>query len=131
MRARAMALLAAAHGAGHLAAPLFEHREEVKDPVQVVGNVGLGLPPGAVVRSQFQIFGHGHGRKELAAFRHLGNPQPHQPFRGNPAHLPALEGHLSLFAHQAADGIEESGLARAVGADQGHDFAFLDVARDA
>ena len=41
---------------------------------------------------------------------------------------PAGEDDLPLPAHQAADGVEQGGLAGAVGADEGDDLACPDVA---
>ena len=101
--------------------------KELKDPLQVGVDGGLGLFAVAAVGPQFQVLRHGHGREKLAAFGDLGEPQPDDHLRGQARKRLPGEGQVAVLPHQSADGVEQGGLAGAVGPDQRDDLALPDA----
>ena len=89
--------------------------------LQILPDAG-GIPAGK--GAHLQVFQHGHLTEDPAALRHLGQT-PHQDLVGGmPGDVHPVKADLSAFgAQQARDGLENGGLAGAVGSDQRADLA--------
>ena len=118
-------LLAAREGPRNLTVTLLETREQGEDFLQVlfgfltVGDAGLS--------AQVQVFGHPQTRKDAASLRHHRHAHRHDVVRLDRGQVPPFEADRALAGFgQAADAAERGGLARAIRANQRHDFAFFD-----
>jgi hypothetical protein len=123
-------LLAAAHGVGELAAPLGKprkHGEHAGHPAL------LGGPRVADVGAHAQVVHDGHLAEQAAALGHQGDAGGHHPVRRLGLDGPALEQDVpaGLGPHQAGDGVEQRGLAGAVGAQNHRGPPGRDLKRDA
>jgi hypothetical protein len=113
-------LLAAAHGAGQLAGAFAQLGEVGERLLQPRGALGLGHQPAA----QLEVLGHRHLRETAAGLR---PPAPGRGFtiscvfsgRSSPS-----SSSVALARDQAVDGLQQRGLAGAVGA-QDHGQAGL------
>ena len=76
------------------------------------------------------VFAHGQLAKDGGFLRQVGQSQPGATVDGHLRHRLAVDQDVpTVRAHQPDDHVERSGLARAVGAEQAHHFAFLDRQR--
>ncbi len=119
-------LLAAAHRAGELAAPLGEAREEGEGLFDQRRDLAALLD----VRAELQVLHHRHLREDQPAFRHQGDAAPHDDVAGPSGQHFAGEADVALLRRQhARDHAHRRRLAGAVGAQQRHDLARLDGER--
>ena len=82
------------------------------------------------IGAKLQVLAHSHGREELAALGHQRATQQGDGFGGMTANLLLVKQDLaSLGTQQAGNGMQQGGLARAVGTDDGHDLARRNVDR--
>jgi hypothetical protein len=71
-------------------------------------------------------------RKDVPTFGDVADAESSDVVGGHVGDVPVLEVHRAAsFVHQPRDGHEGAGLARAIGADEGDDFAPLHRERDA
>ena len=118
-------LLAAGQGACHLLTPLLQAGEIVEDHFQILLRNGL-----VDVCTHLQIFLNGHLQKDAASLRHMGQARTQQLIGLRVGDVLAAEGNGSRpGVHQAGDSLQDGALARAVGADQGHDFPVANLER--
>lgn len=111
----------AGEGARQLAAALFQPGKVAVDPLHVLRHT-LGIRNG--IGAHFQVFLHGHLGKHMTALRHMGQPQPDDGVGGDRLEVRAVQRDgAGGGAQQSEDGMQRGGLARAVGADQGHQLA--------
>ena len=121
-------LLAAAQGAGQLLAALGQHRKQLVNPLQGLGGSG---PVGLGKRTQVQVFLNGQGTENAATFRRMGDPHADQAMRGHFVDGSGLEANFApRRAQQATDGVQGSGFAGAIRAENGDDFALPDMQID-
>src|SRR5690606_27092136 len=115
-------LLAARHGACPLVRALLESWEQVVDVFQAfLDFLCLQEEP-----AHLQVFRYGKVWKDAAAFRRDGDPAAHDSVRIVLGDVFAQEGDgAATGPGRAANRHEQRGLARAVGADQGDDLAFV------
>src|SRR5207253_5364892 len=107
---------------GGMSAPLLQSGEEAVDRVELPGTGALHVP------AHHEIFLGREAGKQPPALGHQRDPAPDDPAGRKTADR--LSGELDRFPRrpqQAADSLEESGLARAVRADERRDFAALDL----
>ena len=121
-------LLAAAEGAGHLAAPLLQAGEALVDVLNALRRVGAGLGE----RPHLQVLLHCHLQKDPPPLRALGQPMLNDLVGRNALQVLSVK-HDGAAAgmEQAGNCIQYRGLAGAVGADQGDDLPLVDLKRDA
>ena len=125
-------LLAAGEGAGELAPPLLEPREELEDGLEV----GLRLAPAPSaamaspdrVAAELEVLEDGEGSEELAPFGHERAAAAEDGLGPRPGDFLAFEGDAAgLGAQEAGEAVEESRLSRAVCPDYRDDLAGEDV----
>src|SRR6185295_17254895 len=112
-------LLTARQRAGPLLGPRGQHREVLGDHLQVLRDpVGVAAGVGA----HAQVLADREEREHLAALRYVGEAEARDPVRVEPLDRAALQGHTALLrVHDSGDGLEDGGLARPVGPQNGHD----------
>ena len=121
-------LFAAGEGASALAAPLQEAREELVDVFQAFLVFGFCL----VEAAQFEVFFDGERREDAPSFGDEGDAALADFVRRHAGEVfAAVFDFAGTRARAAADGVEQGAFARAVRADEGDDFAFMDVKVDA
>ena len=126
---RAHLLLAARHGAGHLAAPLLHARKQIEHEFQPLGIFGARARH---VGAHLQIVVDGQPRKQPAVFRHMGDAEIDDAMRRRRQHVGAFHrDRASGRPDQAGDHAHQRGLAGAVGADHADRLARLDLEVDA
>ncbi|KAI3478981.1 hypothetical protein L1887_59004 [Cichorium endivia] len=117
-------LLAARHGAGALAGAILEAREQFEDMLHARVDGGAVLEKAA----HFQVLGHRQVGEDAPPLGRDGDALAHDLVRGQLGDVLALEAHgAAAGARRAAEGHEQRGLARAVGADQRDDLAVVDM----
>ncbi len=120
-------LLAAREGAALLAGPLPETGEEPVDVLHLLEVLDLGTGEPA----HQQVLVDRQAREDPATLRRLPDSLADDFVGRNVGDVGALELHpAGARVEQAADGLESGGLAGAVGADQGHDLAAVDLEGD-
>ena len=115
-------LLAARQHAGFGVLALLQAREHGVHVVKA--------PAAALARTllpQQQVLLHRQGRKDVAAFRHVAQPQVGDLERLAAEQRVLLEAHRALCLHHPHDGLGGGRAARAIAPQQRHDFAGLDV----
>src|SRR6185369_6087074 len=122
-------LLAAGHGAGVLAAPLGQAREQ---RIDALARRGLAGAPAREIRADFEVLVDGQGREDLTPFGDLADAEIAHLVARPAGDVGALERDAArarpLDAGYRAD---QRRLAGAVGADDGDDLLLLDLDRHA
>src|SRR5499427_4759532 len=114
-------LLAAGERARALLGAASEHGEVVVHHLEVAGDAFPVLPR---VRAHLEVLAHGEEGKDLAPLRHVAEPQAHDAVGIHAAEEAAVERNCALLSvHYARHRLEDGGLARPVGAEDGHDSA--------
>ena len=103
--------LTARQGAGRLAPPLPQPREDGKHVPHGRTRAGIG--------AQLEVLRHRHVGKQRPRFRHQQQAARHQLLYGGTADVRAVEPALPRRGQQAHDGGQGSGFTGTVGADQG------------
>ena len=85
-------LLAARQRAAQLLQALFQAGKAAKDAIEAGLDFGFVR---AGVSAHFQVFHHRQRRKDLAAFRHLHDAQPHDVLRRRQGEVVAAEAHVA------------------------------------
>ena len=94
--------------------------------------IGPYLAVAPRMRAHLEVLGDGHALEDGAALGNLAYAHGHHFVRRQPGDLAVLERDASgAGADQPRDGLEQSRLAGAVGADQGDDLALVDRQLDA
>ena len=102
-------LLAAAHRAGELVAPLFETREQAEH----LAHPRLALVPRGEVTAELEVLAHRHLREELPPLRHQREPLRHDRCRRSRQRR-VVEQHLALVRNEASQRPQERRLPGAV-----------------
>ena len=90
-----------------------------EDHLQILGDAVCNR---AGVGTQPQVVPDGQEREYLAAFGHVSDALAHNGGRLVPAYILSFKHHGSLLRlHDARDGFQQRGLARAVGSEDGND----------
>src|SRR5262249_15344231 len=121
-------LLAARERARGLALALGELREQREDALEVVGK------PRASARDRgayLEILAYGHAGKDLPPLLHLRDAEVADAMTGRAEDAHAFELDRAPRGMHARDRADERGLARAVGAHDGHDLPRAHLERDA
>ena len=121
-------LLAAGEGTGHLLAAFFQAGELFKDPLHI--GVDVAAPAGE--STHVQIFLHRHLEEDPPSLGDQGQSLGNNLMAGYMVQRLAHELDMAgLAVEQAGNGVQSGGLAGAVGTDQGHDLALIDLKGDA
>ena len=100
--------------------PLFNHVFAQRPALRITLQLQHGL----------DVFAHAQLAEDGGLLRQVGQPQPGAAVDGHLRHRLAVDQDVAAVrAHQPDDHVERGGLARAVGAEQAHHFAFLDRQR--
>ena len=99
--------------------------EDGAEPVLDDPPVGAPAEP-----AEEEVLLDGHGREHRSPLGDEGQSRI-DDVPGVRRQHPAVEQHPALVGEQTADGLEGGGLARAVGADEGHDLPVVDPQVDA
>src|SRR2546421_7601243 len=122
-------LLATRKRATDLIQTLFDARKQFEDMFLVPPN---SLPVLAGEGAEEQVVADGQAAEDPAPLRHVPDSQPHDLVRGDVGDVFPAKPYLTLCRRsQAGNGSERCRLTRPVAADQGDDFAFVDMQRDA
>jgi len=115
-----------ARALGH---PLLQHREELEDALQhLLAALRVAVAEGA----ETQVLGHREPAEEAPALRDQRDAEADAVRRFHVVDAAAVEPDLSPAGReQARDGLEQGGLARAVGPHERHRLARLHVERHA
>ncbi len=119
-------LLAAAHGARRLGEAFLEAREKLQHALQVA----LGAVAGAAgIGAELKVLAHGQVGEDAASLRHQRDAGLDDLVRRHEAKLAAAERHRAAGKqrHQAGNDPEQRALAGAVGAENDHDLAAVDL----
>ena len=121
-------LLAAGQGAGHLVLPLLQAGEALIH----VGDTLVILVGGAGERAHLQIFLHGHLQEDLPPLGDQGQAHGHDLVGGDAPQALAheLDG-AGVGGQQSGHRLQDGGLTRAVGPDEGDYLPLVDLEGDA
>ena len=126
---RAHLLLAARHGAGHLAAAFLHARKQIEHEFQPLGIFGARARH---ERAHLQIVVDREPRKQPAVLRHMRDAEADDAMRRRRQHVGAFHRDRALGRpDQARDHPHQGGLAGAVRADHADRLARLDLEADA
>src|SRR5690625_1047842 len=93
------------------------------------GGQGIGIHED--VAAHQNVVEHAHAAEERDVLKGAGDAAPRDAMRLQVVDLSALEGDRPFLRRvESGDGVDEGGLARAVGADQAEDLALADARRD-
>ena len=120
-------MLAAAETACRLRASFAEPREECIAPIDVVPDLSAVL---AHVRADLQVLVDGQFGKRSASLGHVRDSETRHLFRLHANQFGSAHVDTALAVEHLADGPNRRRLARTVGAEQDHDFTFIDVQVD-
>ncbi len=125
-------LLAARERARELAAPLAEHREAIIRRLHAGREAAPEIAAARQgVAAQLQVVEHGEVAEDPAPLRHQRDPRPEQRLRRLPGDVAPVDRDAARGGReQPGDRPEQRGLARPVGADQGHQLARADLQGD-
>jgi len=124
-------LLAAGQRAAALRDTFLEAGKQREDTFETGIALGVGALGGGV-RAHAQVFSHGHARENAPSFGRLRDTQPGDVMGRLKGDVAAVERDGSgARAGPAEHRHHECGLARAVGSDQRHDLARVDIEIDA
>src|SRR5262249_32444133 len=107
-------------------ASLLQAREQRIDPLEGLSGPRLRHAEGAELEVVLDI----HAGEQFAVLGDEAQPQRDAVLDLKPAKVLAVEGDTALQRQDAHDGVEQRGLAGAIGADDGDDLAVPDVERD-
>ena len=109
---------------------LFQARKQVEDAAEITVHLMPAAAANLHVGAKLQILAHGHGREHLAALGHQSAAQGRDGLGRVAADILLVEKDLAgLAAQKPRNGLEQCGLARAIGADDGHDLTGRNVDR--
>src|SRR5712692_2538510 len=121
-------LLAARQRSRELVAAGGEDGEQLEDAAEVV------VPPLARARRQrthLEVLHHGHGAEHLAPLGDVRDAEPGARVGRDAQEVAAVvEDVAGHGSHRSRDGLEERGLAGAVGPHDGHELSLADLERD-
>ena len=121
-------LLAARQGAGELAQPLLDAREQREDAFEILVKFGSAR---AGVSAHFEVFVDRHAREQPPRFEHRGDAAAHPLGGADTAQCPALVGDLAAARpHDPHDRLHRRRFARGVAAQQADDLAGIDPVID-
>ena len=120
-------LLPPAEGAGELPRAFAQAGENIHNHLEVACSAGFVAPDPS---AELQVLHHGQSAEDAAPLRNVGETEAEDAVGGHPAHVAPLENDRTLERQHAGDRAEGSGLACAVGPDEGEDFALLHVEAD-
>ncbi len=107
----------------------MESGEELVDPAQRLDLAGLAPDEEG---AEHEVLLDGHGAEDPAPLGGLGHAEAHDLVAWVLKQVDAVEDDAAFHGvHKAADGEQGRALARAVGAEQGHNLAFVHVQGDA
>jgi hypothetical protein len=115
--------LTARQRAGLLQATFLQARKQIKHIGQAVAPLRIAQAHLAVT-AQHEVVFHAHGAEQFALFGHQGNTLHHAFFQGQRVDGLAIKFNQAFAWDQAHQRIQQGGLARTIGADDGDHAAF-------